>query len=75
MASDEAFASFLDKANEIPSAGVSVSHESAARKTVDANVPASLQSIDKYYISESDEPFVPLSLKWRGKGFPSGCED
>jgi len=74
MASDEAFASFLDKANEIPSASASVSHESATTKNVDANVPASLRSIDKYYISDSDEPFVPLGLKWSGKGLPSACE-
>lgn len=74
MASDEAFASFLDKVNEIPSAGGGASHESAASKTVDVSAPASLRSIDKYYASESDEPFVPASLKWSGKGLPSGGE-
>ncbi|KAI9777332.1 MAG: hypothetical protein M1839_008940 [Geoglossum umbratile] len=72
MASDEAYASFLDKANEIPSAPRG--DVSTATKAVDPNVPASLRSIDKYYVSESDEPFVPVSLKWTGKGFPSTDE-
>ncbi|KAI9770702.1 MAG: hypothetical protein M1840_002952 [Geoglossum simile] len=75
MASDEVFTSFLDKANEISSASGSVSHEAAATtKTVDANVLTRPRSIGKYYISESDEPFVPLNLKWSGEGFPSEDE-
>ena len=73
MSSDEAYAAFLDKANEIPLAGGNAPTQSAETKAVavDTSAPASLQSIDKYYISETDEPFVPVSLKWSGKGFPS----
>ncbi|KAH0556666.1 hypothetical protein GP486_005529 [Trichoglossum hirsutum] len=74
MSSDEAYAAFLDKANETPLAGGNSSIQSVETKAIDTSVPASLQSIDKYYVSEADEPFTPVGLKWNGKGFPSKDE-
>ncbi|KAH0544813.1 hypothetical protein FGG08_001042 [Glutinoglossum americanum] len=63
MSSDEAYTAFLDKANEIPLAGGNISTQSAETKAaaVNTNAPTALQSIDKYYISETDEPFVPAA--------------
>lgn len=70
MASDDAYMSFLDKANadlntgRAPQQGAS----SARTETVDATVkiPTTLQSVDAYYISDTDEPFEPVVLRWEG---------
>ncbi|KAK1139654.1 hypothetical protein N8T08_000591 [Aspergillus melleus] len=73
MSSDDAYMSFLDKANadlntarNQPSQNVSSSV--ARTETVDAGVrvPAPLTSIDAFYISETDEPFEPVTLRWDG---------
>jgi hypothetical protein len=72
MSSDEAYTSFLDKANEDPSASVPQgAHTMAAdrfvgTKTVDPQekIPASLNSVEEYYISDTDEPFAPVALNW-----------
>ncbi|KAJ6155391.1 hypothetical protein N7470_005957 [Penicillium chermesinum] len=72
MASDDAYASFLDKANadldagRAPQQGASSSH--AQTKIVDSSLklPSSLQSIEEYYVSDTDEPFEPVALRWEG---------
>ena len=70
--SDEAYSSFLDQANQDTGASkASTKSKSAATKAVDTDVPATLQKVDQYYTSESDEPFEPVSLKWSGKNMPS----
>ncbi|KAL3458241.1 hypothetical protein BJX64DRAFT_280021 [Aspergillus heterothallicus] len=73
MSSDDAYMSFLDKANADLSSGRSQpetqSSSSAARtETVDVKVkvPTPLTSVDAYYISDTDEPFEPVALKWEG---------
>ena len=73
MSSDDAYVSFLEKANQDPSAGTTTTAPSAIKlKMVDADVPTTLQKIDQYYYtSEADEPFEPVSLKWEGKEMPS----
>jgi hypothetical protein len=72
------YLSFLEQANQDPSSGTSVSAANAsstdpktgfaATKTMERgeNVPASLQGVDAYYISETDEMFEPVVLKWEG---------
>lgn len=67
--SDDAYSSFLDKANSDLNAGRSQQGGGTTRtETVDTNVkvPAPLQSVDAYYISDTDEPFEPVAFKWEG---------
>lgn len=71
MSSDDAYMSFLDKANADLNAGRAQQQgasETARTETVDANtkIPASLQSVDAYYVSDADEPFEPVALRWEG---------
>lgn len=70
MSSDDAYMSFLDKANADLNAGRAPQQgaDTVRTETVDANVtvPKSLQSVDAYYISDADEPFEPVALKWGG---------
>ena len=77
MASDEDYMAFLDKANQDPMEGYAKT--SAAKKgfkTVDdgEKVPKALVDVTKgkFYISDADEPFVPVCLRWDegGKGLP-----
>ena len=68
MSSDADYASFLDQANQDVSGGGSASAASTSKtaqlKTVDSAVPARLKQLDTFYVSEADEPFEPVSLKW-----------
>ncbi|KAL2837282.1 hypothetical protein BJY01DRAFT_251521 [Aspergillus pseudoustus] len=77
MSSDADYLSFLDKASSDLKAGRAQagtqssdsSYTAAARtETVDVNVkvPTRLTSVDAYYISDTDEPFEPVALKWEG---------
>ncbi|KAJ3555234.1 hypothetical protein NPX13_g10397 [Xylaria arbuscula] len=78
MASDEDYMAFLDKANRDPNEGYAAPQSSskAELKTTDdgAKIPAAIQEAtkDAFYVSDSDEPFVPVSLAWDegGKGLP-----
>lgn len=76
MASDEDYLSFLDKANQDPNAGHAKSASKQEFKTTDsgAQVPAVLKSAvkDVFYVSDADEPFVPVCLNWDegGRGLP-----
>ena len=79
MSSDDAYLSFLEKANSDLSAGQQpTERERTETQTVHANaeIPASLQSIDAFYISETDEPFEPVVLGFEGAGsgeWPGSC--
>jgi hypothetical protein len=68
MASDDAYMSFLDKANEDVSGGKSQQGASVKTQTVHSSlsVPKALKSVDANYVSETDEPFEPVALKWDG---------
>ena len=84
MSSDEAYASFLDKANEDPSSNTKTASSSSAPKSggsgsgggslstkaVDTDVPKGLQDVagQEFYVSDSDEPWEAVSLNWEGKG-------
>ncbi len=70
--SDDAYSSFLDKANQDTGASkASTQSKPVSTKAVDTEVPATLQGVEQYYVSEADEPFEPVSLKWGGKNMPS----
>lgn len=79
MSSDDAYLSFLEKANSDLSAGQQPTEiERTETQIVHANaeIPASLQSIDAFYISETDEPFEPVVLGFKGAGsgeWPGSC--
>lgn len=68
MASDDAYMSFLDKANADVSGDNSQQGGSVKTETVHSSlsVPKVLQSVDVYYVSDTDEPFEPVALKWDG---------
>ncbi len=73
MSSDADYTAFLDKANQDTGAGGNYSAQSRkpATQAVNTDVPESLCSVDEVYVSDADEPFEPVSLKWSGKGMPS----
>lgn len=74
MATDEDYMSFLDKANqEADEAHASAQRSSQSQfKAMDAGseVPKAIKNVCKeaIYISETDEPFEEVSLKWTGEG-------
>ncbi|KAF4631931.1 hypothetical protein G7Y89_g6197 [Cudoniella acicularis] len=76
MASDEDYAAFLEKANQDPNEGVAKNQSKGKveLKAVDSGVeiPAVLKKAteDAFYISDADEPFVPVCLKHSGKSLP-----
>ena len=76
MASDEDYASFLDKANEDPNKGVAKTQSSGKiqLKAIDhgLKVPAALKEAtsEAFYVSDADEPFEPVVLKFGGKSLP-----
>lgn len=71
--SDDAYASFLDKANQATGANPvkdkSKSMQSDPVST--ASPPKNLQDINIDYVSESDEPFEPVTLAWTGPSLPN----
>lgn len=76
MSSDAAYASFLDKANQDTGEAQQQSTESGKKsygsKSVDTAVPTALEQVEEYYISDADEPFEPVALKYEGKDITSG---
>lgn len=74
MATDDAYLSFLDKANAALNAGRSAQTQTQSvggfvrTETIDIDVriPESLREVDTVYESETDEPFEPVALRWEG---------
>lgn len=76
MASDSDYMAFLDKANRQRDAGgnqaSTESSEQSSRpirtESVEsgAKVPNVLKTVNAFYVSETDEPFEPVTLKWVG---------
>lgn len=78
--SDSNYLSFLEKANADLNAEQphTESQSQSQTKTLDADaqIPASLTSVDAYYISDADEPFEPVVLRWDGAAdgtWPDSC--
>jgi len=78
MASDEAYTSFLEKANQPTGADSSTpkSHkqDQQAVTSDSSNVPAVLRSLDMTFTSESDEPFEPFTVPYSSSSLPSASE-
>ncbi|RYO85965.1 hypothetical protein DL764_009084 [Monosporascus ibericus] len=82
MASDDDYMAFLDKANRDPNEGVMATatarggREVGELKATDVGVriPPEIAEAtrDAFYVSDADEPFVPVCLAWDegGKGLP-----
>ncbi|KAJ5780195.1 hypothetical protein N7457_005355 [Penicillium paradoxum] len=68
MSSDDAYMSFLDKANADVSGQAPQGTDTIKTETVHSSlsVPKPLQSVNEYYTSDTDEPFEPVALKWDG---------
>lgn len=80
MASDDDYMNFLSKANEDPSTGsAQTASKDAGKKELKATdkgaeIPQPLVKAtqDAFYVSDADEPFVPVSLAWeKGEGLPN----
>ncbi|KAM0258283.1 hypothetical protein ACHAQJ_003925 [Trichoderma viride] len=75
MASDEDYMAFLNKANQDADEGKAATTQSSGQrafKTADegSELPKSIANAckDAFYVSEADEPFKGVSLKWKGEG-------
>ncbi|KAJ4859128.1 hypothetical protein T069G_07395 [Trichoderma breve] len=78
MASDEDYMAFLNKANQDADEGRAAAQSSRGAgqqrtfKTADegSELPKSIAEVirDAFYVSEADEPFKGVSLKWKGEG-------
>ncbi|KAK0386538.1 hypothetical protein NLU13_6373 [Sarocladium strictum] len=74
MASDEDYMNFLNKANEDASGGGAATQASGQSKfkTTDSGkqVPQAIQKAIKneVYVTDADEPFEGVALKWTGDG-------
>jgi hypothetical protein len=74
MSSDADYAAFLDKANQdtAPAQQQDLSKKGYGTKSVDTSVPQVLEKVEEYYISDADEPFEPVALKFDGKSITAG---
>jgi hypothetical protein len=75
MSSDADYASFLDKANQDTGSAQqqsSSSKKSYGTKSVDTAVPQALEKVEEYYVSDADEPFEPVALKYSGSSISAG---
>ncbi|KAK4067084.1 uncharacterized protein Triagg1_7812 [Trichoderma aggressivum f. europaeum] len=76
MASDEDYMAFLNKANQDADEGRAAAAQSSVAqrtfKTADegSELPKSIAEVCRgaFYVSEADEPFKGVSLKWKGEG-------
>ncbi|CAG8011566.1 unnamed protein product [Penicillium olsonii] len=71
MASDDAYMSFLDKANTDVSGDKPQTSAQTTTVTSSLPVPKPLQSLNLYYTSDTDEPFEPIALNWDGAKWPT----
>ncbi|KFH48627.1 hypothetical protein ACRE_004840 [Hapsidospora chrysogenum ATCC 11550] len=82
MASDEDYMAFLNKANEDVSGGSGQAAAQSSKvqsKAVDsgAEVPKEIREVcrDAFYVSDTDEQFEGVSLRWNGEdGLPDEVE-
>lgn len=73
MSSDADYAAFLDKANQDTGASSQKQDKGFAQtKAVDTEVPGPISGLDAFYMSETDEPFEPVALKFEGAKLDEG---
>ncbi|KAF2131121.1 hypothetical protein P153DRAFT_365722 [Dothidotthia symphoricarpi CBS 119687] len=68
MSSDADYAAFLEKANQdsAPVEQQSGGKKTYGTKSVNTAVPQVLEGVEEYYVSDADEPFEPVALKYEG---------
>ncbi|KAB2099770.1 hypothetical protein AG0111_0g11934 [Alternaria gaisen] len=69
MSSDADYAAFLDKANQDTGSAETKDasqKKSYGTKSVNTAVPKTLEQVEEYYVSDSDEPFEPVALEFKG---------
>jgi hypothetical protein len=71
MSSDADYEAFLNKVNQDTAPAKPSSKSTFTTKAVDTEVPAALKTVQVDYVSEVDEPFEPVSLKWSKKTPPT----
>jgi hypothetical protein len=73
MSSDADYEAFLNRANQDASSAQATSQPGRTKGilTVDTEVPNHLLQVKEFMVSDSDEPFEPLSLKFEGDKLPS----
>lgn len=67
MSSDEAYASFLEQANQSVGSAKNTSTSSTSKSqpsSQSGNIPPPLKSLDATFTSESDEPFEPFTIPY-----------
>ncbi|KAJ3543675.1 hypothetical protein NM208_g3452 [Fusarium decemcellulare] len=79
MSNDDDYMAFLNKANQDTGADAATQQQKATFKAKDAGseVPKEIRQVCKnaVYVSDADEPFEEVSLKWEGKnGLPTESE-
>lgn len=75
MSSDADYEAFLNKANQdVSGASTQSKSKSIGIKAVDTEVPDVLEKVDEVFVSDADEPFEPVSLKYDGDSLPSKGE-
>ena len=73
--SDADYEAFLNKANAGSGGDVQdQSKKSYGTKSVNTAVPKTLEQIEEYYVSDSDEPFEPVALEFKGDSISAGKE-
>jgi hypothetical protein len=73
MSSDADYAAFLDKANQDTAPAATKNTKSSYGTTsVDTAVPQALQRVEAYYVSDADEAFEPVALKFSGTEVGAG---
>jgi hypothetical protein len=76
MATDEDYMSFLNKANQDVSGGKQATTQGSKfqfkAKDAGSEVPKAIREAckDAVYVSDADEPFEEVSLRWSGDGLP-----
>jgi hypothetical protein len=74
MSSDADYEAFLNKANQDSSQASTQQSKSIGINSVNTAIPDSLKAREEVYSSESDEPFDPISLSYKGNEIPApGC--
>jgi hypothetical protein len=69
MSSDADYEAFLNKANQ--DTGSAAKSKTAGIKSINTAVPKTLEQIDTVFVSDSDEPFEPISLSFEGGSLPT----
>lgn len=82
MSNDDDYMAFLNKANQDTGADAATQQQQRSSSVFKAKdegseVPKEIRSVCRsaVYVSDADEPFEEVSLKWEGKnGLPTECE-